>query len=64
MAGDAKRPAKDPAEAARLFAGAQAARARRDYRRALECYQRSLELDENPTVRAAYTDFMALIGPM
>ncbi|HEY8696695.1 MAG TPA: hypothetical protein VIM02_03695 [Rhizomicrobium sp.] len=59
-----KTPEKDRAEAARLFAEAQAAQAREDYRRARDCYQRSLELDENQTVRAAYLDFMALVGPM
>jgi tetratricopeptide (TPR) repeat protein len=64
MTGDMKTPEKDRAEAARLFAEAQAAQAREDYRRARDCYQRSLELDENQTVRAAYLDFMALVGPM
>jgi len=61
---DLKTPEKDRAEAARLFAEARAAQAREDYRRARECYQRSLDLDENPIVRAAYLDFMALVGPM
>jgi tetratricopeptide (TPR) repeat protein len=64
MTDDLKTSEKDRAEAARLFAEAQAAQARDDYRHARECYQRSLELDENPTVRAAYLDFMALVGPM
>jgi hypothetical protein len=64
MTDDMKTPEKDRAEAARLFAEAQTAQAREDYRHARDCYQRSLELDENPAVRAAYLDFMALVGPM
>jgi len=51
-------------QAARLFAAGQAAEQARDYRRALDCYHRSLALVDDPAVGAALRRLMALVGPM
>jgi hypothetical protein len=52
------------AKAAQLFAEGQAAEKARDYRRALDCYHRSLALVDDPAVGDALRRLMTLIGPM
>lgn len=52
------------AEAARLFAEGRAAETARDYRKARDCYHRSLVLVDDPAVCAALQRLMATIGPM
>ena len=64
MSMDKNPSADDRAKAARLFAEGQAAEAVRDYRRALDCYRRSLALVGDPAVGEALRNLMALIGPM
>lgn len=55
---------EDRADAARLFAQAEAAAAKGDDARAKDCYRRSLRLNDDPAVRAAFLRFLARIGPM
>jgi hypothetical protein len=55
---------EDRAEAARLFAEAEAAAAKGDDACAKDCYRRSLRLNDDPEVRAAFLRFLARIGPM
>jgi hypothetical protein len=61
---DARVGADSRAEAARLFAEAQTAEAAHDYRRAMDCYHRSLALVDDPAVGDALRKLMALVGPM
>ena len=64
MATDKEWSADDRAKAAQLFAEGQAAEKERDYRRALDCYHRSLSLVDDPAVGEALRRLMALVGPM
>jgi hypothetical protein len=55
---------EDRAEAVRLFAEAEAAAEKGDDTRAKDCYRRSLRLNDDPAVRAAFLRFLARVGPM
>jgi len=63
MAREMNPPDDGHAKAAELFAEGQAAEAARDYRRALDCYHRSLALVDDPAVGDALQKLMTLIGP-
>lgn len=52
------------ARAAALYAEGRAAEKARDYRTAKRCYAESLELHDDPKVRAAYDALTAATGPM
>ena len=64
MAMEKNSSADGRAKAAQLFAEGRAAEKARDYRRALDCYHRSLALVDDPAVGDALRKLMTLIGPM
>jgi hypothetical protein len=64
MAPEMNASAADRAEAARLFTEGKAAMAAKNYRRALDCYRRSLKLVDDPEVGEALRHVIATIGPM
>ena len=51
-------------KAAELHAAALEAEARQDYKTAVESYEQSLRLHDDPSVKAEYFKLLATIGPM